>query len=353
MKTTPKSPLLRGALLGAIALAALGGTAIADQPLRVVGQSSNATKHVELETAFFEALQAQTGIGSSVSFNASDVVGVRPPDALRLIRTGTFDIISTQIGQAARDDAFFEGIDLVGVATDVPALRRSVDAYRQLFDERLQERFNAKVLTIWPFGPQVVYCNGPISGVEDLRTRRVRVFTSSMAALVDHVGGTAVTLPAAEVYPALQRGVVDCAITSPTSGNTSRWPELTTHFFPLGLAGSVQGHFINLDTWRRFTPEQQTALTTAFEQLESQMWDLAISSNEDAANCNIGSADCRSHTAYDMTLVPVTAEDVAIVQRAAAEVVLPLFRESCEQVEPDCVALWNDTVGRAHGLVIP
>lgn len=352
MKAITLLPQLRSAAFGLLACAMFDGNAAAQAPLRVVGQSSNATKHVELESAFFGALQRETGIRNAVSFNASDVVGVRPPDALRLIRTGAFDIISTQIGQAARDDAFFEGIDLVGVATDVPALRRSVDAYRELFDRRLQQRFNAKVLTLWPFGPQVIYCNGAIGGIQDLRSRRVRVFTASMAALVNHLGGTAVTLPVAEVYPALQRGVVECAITSPTSGNTSRWPELTTHFFPLGLAGSVQGHFINLDTWRRFTPDQRAALTAAFRRLEDQMWDLAVASNEDASNCNVGRQPCRSHTQYRMTMVPVSQADIQILQRAAAEVVLPIFRRDCVPVEPNCVALWNDSVGRAHGLAI-
>ena len=41
-------------------------------------------------------------------------------------------------------------------------LRKAVDAYRQVFDQRLQARFKAKVLTLWPFGPQVFYCNKPI-----------------------------------------------------------------------------------------------------------------------------------------------------------------------------------------------
>lgn len=345
-KSSRLATLFAAATLAAFALPA------AAQSLRVVGQSSNASVHIAIESKFFGELAAKTGLSGAVSFNASDVVGVKPPDALRLIRTGAFDIISTQIGQAARDDSFFEGIDLVGVATDVPALRKSVDAYRAVFDKRLQERFNAKVLTIWPFGPQVIYCNGAISGAADLKGHKVRVFTASMAELVNKLGGTAVTLPASEVYPALQRGVVECAITSATSGNSSKWPELTTHFFPLGLAGSVQGHFINLDTWKKFSPAQQTALTTEFAKLERDLWEVAVSSNKDAELCNIGAAGCKSHTAYKMTLVPVKAADIALIQKNAAEVVLPMYKADCTRIEPTCVAVWNDTVGKAQGLQI-
>ena len=336
-----------------LAGAAIASNALAQAPMRVVGQAANAAKHVEVEKKFFASLQAEAGLPAPVSYNVSDVLNVKPADALRLVRTGAFDVMSTQIGQAARDDAFFEGIDLVGVATDVPALRKSVEAYRDVFDKRLQAKFNAKVMTLWPFGPQVIYCNGPIAGVQDLKNKKVRVFTASMAALVNHLGGTAVTMPAQEVYSALQRGIVECAVTSPTSGNTSRWPELTDHFFPLALAGSMQGHFINLDTWKKLTPDQQAKMTAAFKKLEDEMWALADSSNADAYNCNIGQQPCTGHTAYKMKLVPVTPADVAAVHKASTDVVLPLFKTDCLRVEPNCPAIWNDTVGRAQKMKIP
>ena len=120
--------------------------------------------------------------------DGGEVVGVQAQDALRLIRSGAFDIMSVQIGQASRDDPFFEGIDLIGVSTDMAQLRKAVDAYRDAFDKRLQAKFNAKVLTLWPFGPQVFYCNTEIKSLDDLKGLKVRSFTPSMAALIQHLG---------------------------------------------------------------------------------------------------------------------------------------------------------------------
>ncbi len=57
------------------------------------------------------------------------------------------------------DDAFLEGIDLIGVSTNMNDLEAAVNAYRDAFDKRIQQRFGAKVLAIWPFGPQVFFCN--------------------------------------------------------------------------------------------------------------------------------------------------------------------------------------------------
>ena len=67
----------------------------------------------------------------SVNFNPMDVVNVKADDALRLLRSGTFDVMSVQMGSVARDDPFVEGIDLVGVSTDMASLRKAVDAYRE------------------------------------------------------------------------------------------------------------------------------------------------------------------------------------------------------------------------------
>jgi TRAP-type C4-dicarboxylate transport system substrate-binding protein len=231
-------------------------------------------------------------------------------------------------------------------------LRKAVDAYRQAFDERLQRRFNAKVMTLWPFGPQVFYCNKPIKSVDDLKGLKVRSFTPSMAALIQSFGATPVTMQFSEVYPSLQRGVADCGVTSPTSGNSGKWPEVTTHFLPLSVSGSVQGHFMNLDYWNKFSPEAQKSLVSQFKKMEDEMWSLALRANGDAMNCNVGKEPCKENTKFAMTLVPVTPADEKKVKDAVTKVVLPIWKASCNKVDPKCADTWNATVGKARGVKI-
>src|SRR5688572_7741016 len=223
-----------------VALSMWCGAALAQSPnsMRIAGNFSSNNKHVDLvEKPFFLGLPKTTGIPLSVNYNPMDILNVQAADALRLLRSGTFDVMSVQIGMASRDDPFFEGLDLIGVSTNMKDLRQAVSAYRDAFDQRLQTRFNAKVMTLWPFGPQVFYCNKPIRTVDDIKGLKVRSFTPSMAALIQHLGATPITLQFSEVYTSLQRGVADCGVTSPTSGNTGKWPEVTTHFLPLSVSG--------------------------------------------------------------------------------------------------------------------
>lgn len=334
------------------AIISTAGVASAQTSLRVAGNFSQNQKHIAIEQAFFESLGAESGVDLAVQYNPMDVVGVKAPDALRMVRGGTFDVMSVQIGMASRDDPLFEGIDLIGVAPDMETLQKVVAAYRPVFDERLQSKFNAKVLTLWPFGPQVFYCNHEIGGLDDLRGLKVRSFTPSMSAMLETLGATPVTLQFSEVYPALQRGVATCGVTSPTSGNTGNWPEVTTHLLPLSVSGSVQGHFVNLDTWNRFSPEEQAAIEAQFKALEEKLWDLAINTNDDAVACNTGQDSCADHKKFAMKLVEVTDEDRARLKEIAETVVLPIWRDTCNAVDENCSTNWNETVGAATGLTI-
>lgn len=330
-------------------------TAFAQAPttLRVAGNFSSNSKHVDgIEKPFFTALPKLAGIPLTVNYNPMDVVGVQAADALRLLRSGTFDVMSVQIGMASRDDPFFEGLDLIGVSTNMADLRKAVDAYREVFDKRLQTRFNSKVLTLWPFGPQVFYCNSPIRTVDDLKGLKVRSFTPSMAALIQSFGATPVSLQFSEVYPALQRGVANCGVTSPTSGNSGKWPEVTSYFLPLSVSGSVQGHFVNLDYWKKFSPAQQANLTAQFKKMEDELWALADRANTDALNCNVGKEPCKEGTKFSMNLVTVAPADEKKVKDAVTKVVLPLWKNTCNKVDPKCTETWNATVGKARGYRI-
>ncbi len=344
-----------GLLLGAAIISPFmfQAPAFGASELRVAGNFSGNKKQVDgVERPFFDGLAKETGIDFKVNYNPMDMLGIKAPDALRLIKSGAFDVMSVQIGMAARDDPFFEGLDIAGVSPDMKSLRKVVDAYRAVFDKRLQKKFNAKVMTLWPFGPQVIYCKPVVNNLGDLKGKKVRTFTASMSALVDALGATSITLQFPEVYPALQRGVADCAVTAPTAGNSANWPEVTTHLIPLGLLGAVQGHFMNLDTWNKFSPDQQKKLTAAFKRMEDQMWDIAINVNDDAVACNVGESSCKEHKKFNMTLVPVTAAMVAEIKDAARKVTVPNWAKACNKVDPGCSKTWNETVGKVVGITI-
>lgn len=312
-------------------------------------QTHNAQYPVEMA-----AIEAITDSGIGVDRNEFQVLGLNLADSLRLVGSGAFQLGTTQVGSAAKDDPFLEGIDLIGVSTNMAELQEAVTAYREAFNARLGEKFGVKAMAIWPFGPQVFLCNQPIETLADLEGLKVRSFTASMSTLLEDIGATPVTLSFPEVYPALQRGVAACGVTSPTSSNTGKWPEVTSHLYPLSVSGSVQAHLVNLDWLEGLPEDQRAALEAAMAEMEAGLWALAVETNDVAQSCSTGGTCPESglYTSYDMTLVPVSAEDKVIVAEIAATRILPDWAERCEASYPGCTEIWNETVGQARGLVI-
>src|SRR3546814_15461663 len=118
-----------------------------------------------------------------------DVVGIKDVEGLRVLKSGLFDIVTLRVGQVSRDEPFLIGIDLAGLNSDYDKAREVAEAYRTPFDERLRERFNAKLLGLWPFGPQVLFCLGAISGLADIKGKKVRVGDKTLANLIEQLGG--------------------------------------------------------------------------------------------------------------------------------------------------------------------
>src|SRR3546814_7903108 len=83
-----------------------------------------------------------------------------------------------------------------------------------------------------------------------------------------------------EVVPALQRNVVDCALTGTLSGNTAGWPEVATHLYPLPVGWSIYYTAVNNASWEKWGPEAQAFLDKEFAKLADMNWDIGGRSEE-------------------------------------------------------------------------
>ncbi len=339
-------------LVMSIALAVCPLAANADElSLRVMGQPvGSGLIQQQLEQPFFDDFSENTGLDVSVEYLPVDVSGVPDTDGLRVLRTGLFDIVSIRGPQVSRDEPAILGFDLVGLNGTFSAGRIHTDAFMDTVDAQLQERFNAKLLGVWPAGPQVLFCEPEISGLADLKGLKVRVGDQSAANFVSGLGATGVPMPFGEVQQSLSRGVVDCAITGPSSANSAGWPEATNVVLPLALQLAINGYAINLDKWNSLSREQQGQLESGFDGLVDQIWDFSEELYVDAMNCNTGQEPCERGTPYSLSEVEVTAADLETVKSALVETSLPIWAEQCNRVNDGCEQAWLDTVGQALGL---
>jgi TRAP-type transport system periplasmic protein len=302
------------------------------------------------EQPFFENLAKATGLPLEVDYKPMDVVGIKDAEGLRVLKSGLFDIVTLRIAQVSRDEPFLLGADIVGLNPNYEVARKVVDSYRDAFDKRLQERFNGKLLGIWPFGPQVVFCNAPIGGLADLKGKKVRVYDQSLAKFIEQIGGVPVSISFGETQQSLQRGVVDCAITGPSSANSAGWPEVTTHFMPIGFQIALNAYAMNLNSWNKLKPDQQEKLTAAFKTLENDIWTYSKELFDDAVRCNVGKEPCTTVKKFKMTEVPVKEADLKMVQDAISTVSFPAWSEVCNKSFAGCGETWKKLVGPIVGM---
>jgi hypothetical protein len=79
----------------------IAATAAEPTSMRIAGNFSSNTKHIDqIERPFFTNLPKILGTPMTINYNAMDTVGVQAADALRMLRSGTFDVMSVQIGMA-------------------------------------------------------------------------------------------------------------------------------------------------------------------------------------------------------------------------------------------------------------
>ena len=146
-----------------------------------------------------------------------------------------------------------------------------------------------------------------ITGLADLKGKKVRVYDQSLAKFIEKLGGIPVTIPFGETQQALERGVTDCAITGPSSANSAGWPEVTTHFMPIGFQIALNAYAMSLPKWNALPADQKTKMESAFKKYEAEVWAYSRELFDDAVRCNVGKEPCKTVKKYHLKEVPVTA----------------------------------------------
>ncbi len=319
--------------------------------VKVLGNYSTLLQTKEVEKPFWTQKISKDSNGQvTADYNNQDILGIKDFSLLRLTQAGVADVGVGDISKMAGDDPVFEGCDLAGITTDIATARKACDVWKPVMAESMQKKFKARLVALGNNPPIVFWCNKPITGLDDLKGLKVRVFNTTQSDFVSAVGATTVTMAFGEVVPALQRGVVDCALTGTLSGNTAGWPEVATHLFPLPVGWSIYYTAVNNASWQSWPKEVQAFFDKEFDELEEMNWAIGGQATEQGVNCNIGSDPCTLGKKGKMTLVALSDADKAKRAEVVQDVVLVKWGKRCGK---ECAAKWNDTVGKVVGLTIP
>ena len=324
----------------------------AAEDLSVVGSWSGLPLHKQYEAPFWsETLPAASGGKINVSLTTHNQMNLGVGDVFRLLGDGVYDVAMTVADYAVADAPELEGLDVPLLALTADDARKMVDAARPMVADIYRDRFNSHVLAIAPYPPQVVFCNAEIGGLDDLKGLKIRASGRMTAKFLDALGAEGVNVGFSEVPGALQKGVVDCAVTGAGSGYSAGWWEVSTHLLPIPLGGwdSVVTA-MNMDKWNSLDTATQSLIpANVASEFEGPAWDVAQDALVNDLACLTGIGDCPAGDARGMTLVQVSDADFDRAREVLVGTVLP---DWAGRAGGDWAARWNASVGKTVGVTI-
>jgi TRAP-type C4-dicarboxylate transport system substrate-binding protein len=341
-----KSKLIMTAVASLFCVSAIAET------LSVVGSWSSLPLYKEYEKPYWTEVLPKAANGDiQVTMTTHNQMGTAVGDVFRLLGDGVYDVGMTVSDYAVADAPELEGLDVPLVALTADQARAMVNAARPMIDEIFRDRFNSHVLAIAPYPPQVVFCNAVVKNLNDLKGKKIRASGRMTAKFLEALGAEGVNVAFSEVPGALQKGVVDCAVTGAGSGYSAGWWEVSTHLLAIPLGGwDPVVTAINLNKWKSLTEAQRTLITqTIKKNFEDPAWAAAQSALQNDIACLTGKGVCPVGEVRNMTLVEVSDADFNRAKTVLVEQVLP---DWSARAGGNWGQRWSDTVGKVVGVKI-
>ena len=193
------------ALPALVALAAtMAAQAQTKGTLQVVGNLGITTQSKELEAPFWaQKVPAATDGRITANFKPWNEMGLKGPEVMKMLGQGVFDVGTTQLGFLAGDNAINDATDLAGLSPDIETFHKVSAAFRPTL-EKYYETQKIKVLGMFSYQAQVLFCRNEIKSLADLKGRKVRTSGASQADFVGYFGGSGVNMNFGDVLQSLQ-----------------------------------------------------------------------------------------------------------------------------------------------------
>ncbi|MWD28721.1 C4-dicarboxylate ABC transporter substrate-binding protein [Aquicoccus sp. SCR17] len=248
-------------LAGAMALMATGAAQAKD--LRLLASWDNSYAAVgEVLMPFIETLNEETT--EDININVMGPETVPPFEQLDPVSRGLFDILYTNGAYHFNEIAV--GMTLDAMNGDTEALRDG--GVWQAVDEQYQEIGLKLIAVLYDLNGYHIMLKEPV-GEDGLAGRRIRG-TPIYHPAIEALGGSPVVLPGGEIYPALERGVVDGAAWPTVGAVPYKWYEVADYMMRPTFGQVSHMVLMNLDTWNSFDDTTKSEIEAAAHSFESE-----------------------------------------------------------------------------------
>ena len=159
-------------------------------------------------------------------------LGISGADNMTLVRDGTLDIAEIYTGYVAGEVPALEIQSLWGMFKDHKAQYDATTVLTPDLERMIAEESGGSPIIThnWYVGiDQFFFCSEALTTPEDFKGKKTRSHGAAISDWIEGMGAEAQFVAFAEVYTALERGILDCGVTGADPAYGQRWYEVTTH----------------------------------------------------------------------------------------------------------------------------
>ncbi|TWG55110.1 TRAP transporter substrate-binding protein [Aminobacter sp. J44] len=220
--------------------------------------------HFALERVYkpmSDAISAATNGEVTIKAYMGGELGPGPAEQYNRAVDGVADIVFALPGYTASTFPMTLLSELPGVIDPINDIEKIIETQEMLDPEYRR----VKLLALWNNQPGVLFtASKPIRKLEDLKGLKIRVPSRNAGLVLEAWGGSPVSMPATEIYNAMQTGVIDGAMIDMSALTAFRLAEVTK-YVTVGMDTATSQFFLvmNRDSFNELTEDQQKAVLEA------------------------------------------------------------------------------------------
>jgi TRAP-type C4-dicarboxylate transport system substrate-binding protein len=251
-----------GLVLGCAAFLANLGPAAAQAPIewRFFTYFVTNDKPAQANRAFAEDVLKATGGRLKITVFAAGELPYKAPDVVKAVATNQVQMGDVAVGFASGDVPEINVLSMPFLCTSYDQFDRALPAVKAAADDVMQKRFGITVAMHWTMPPQNFWLGKPVARIDELKGMKVRTWNPEQVDMMRALGGAAMSITSAEVIAALERRVIDGAITSALSANDWRAYEIVKAGYMVNMTMGHQIMMVNSAELLKLPAEVRTTL---------------------------------------------------------------------------------------------
>ena len=300
----------------------------------------------ELVNSFFVPEVAKRTDGQ-VQFVISSFpeLGIAGGDTLRLVEDNTLEVTEIYSGYVGGDLPLLDIGNLWGLSPSEEAHLELTDAIDEELVEVLKKTTGGQPIMRHYYPNQFIFSREPLDDLASFDNKQIRQHSTILGDLLAGLGAEGQFVAFADVYTALERGVLDAGVTGGEPGHSQRWYEVTDYLYG-PIIGSVAVAYFTMssDSWGQLPPDiQQIILDVGQEHERLARKTLIEEWNVYSVEANVESG---------MIHRPFSDEVQTKMREVALNVILPNWVERTGGPDSDAAQLYNDKVAPILGVAI-